>query len=147
MKTLIIYDSFFGNTEQIALTISKSIGYQENIETSRVSDIKLEQLNGLDLLIVGSPTRAFNPTKAITNFLNSIPSNGLNGIKVSAFDTRISTADVNSRMLNTLVKLFGYAAQLIADKLVDGAWTLWGIGLGAIEEVNPVMRWLIKKNH
>lgn len=89
MKTLIVYDSVFGNTEQVALTISKSIGYKENVEAFRVSDIKPEQLNGLSLLIVGSPTRAFNPTKAITNFLNNIPSNGLKGVKVSAFDTRI----------------------------------------------------------
>ena len=36
---------------------------------------------------------------------------------MAAFDTRISTADMNSRLLNILVKLFGYAAKPIADKL------------------------------
>jgi hypothetical protein len=50
-------------------------------------------------------------------FLNKIPLNGLKGIKVAAFDTRISTVDVNSRFLNVLVKLFGYAAKPIAYKL------------------------------
>ena len=117
MKTLIVYDSIFGNTEKIALAISNSLSSKGNVETCRVSAIKLEQLIGLDLLIVGSPTRAFRPTKAITNFLKKISSNGLKGVKVAAFDTRISPTDVNSRFLNILVKLFGYAAKPIADKL------------------------------
>ncbi|MDO0821960.1 DUF5658 family protein [Desulfosporosinus nitroreducens] len=30
--------------------------------------------------------------------------------------------------------------------LLDGALTLWGLGQSAIEEVNPVMRWLIEEN-
>jgi len=117
MKVLIIYDSIFGNTEKIAQAISNYIGSKENVETLRVSDVKPEKLIGLELLIVGSPTRAFKPTKAIMNFLNKIPLNGLKGVKVAAFDTRISTADMNSRFLNLLVKLFGYAAKPIADKL------------------------------
>lgn len=117
MKVLIVYDSIFGNTEKIALAISNSLGSKENVETFRVSDIKPEQLVELRLLIVGSPTRAFRPTKAITNFLKKISSNGLKGVKVAAFDTRISPTDVNSRFLNILVKLFGYAAKPIADKL------------------------------
>jgi len=117
MKVLIIYDSVFGNTEKIAQAIGNSLDSKENVETLRVSDVKPEQLIGLELLIVGSPTRIFKPTKAIMNFLNKIPLNGIKGIKVAAFDTRISIADVSSRLLNILVKLFGYAAKPIADKL------------------------------
>ena len=117
MKVLIVYDSIFGNTEQIALAISNSLGSKENAETCRVSEMRPEQLNELGLLIVGSPTRAFRPTKAITNFLKKISSNSLKSVKIAAFDTRISTADINSRLLNVLVKLFGYAAKPIADKL------------------------------
>ncbi|MCL4514297.1 MAG: flavodoxin family protein [Firmicutes bacterium] len=117
MKTLIVYDSVFGNTEQIAQAIGKSIGSEESVEALRAGDMKPEHLIGLRLLIVGSPTRGFRPTKVITDFLDKIPSNGLKGVRVAAFDTRISTADVNSRSLNILVRLFGYAAKPIADKL------------------------------
>jgi flavodoxin len=117
MKTLIVYDSVFGNTEKIAQAIGNSLSSKENVETLRVSDVKPEQLIGLELLIVGSPTRVFKPTKAIMYFLNRIPLNGLKGVKVAAFDTRISTANVSSRLLNILVKLFGYAAKPIAYKL------------------------------
>ena len=117
MKTLIVYDSFFGNTEKVAQAIGNSLGSKENVETLRVSEVKPEQLIGLELLIVGSPTRVFKPTKAIMGFLNKIPLNVLKGVKLAAFDTRISTVDVNSRFLNILVKLFGYAAKTIAYKL------------------------------
>ncbi|GAG66716.1 unnamed protein product [marine sediment metagenome] len=117
MKTLIVYDSFFGNTEKIAQAIGNSLSFKENVETLRVSEVKPEQLIGLELIIVGSPTRVFKPTKAIMNFLNKIPLSGLKGVKVAAFDTRISTANVSSRLLNILVKLFGYAAKPIAYKL------------------------------
>jgi len=61
MKTLIVYDSFFGNTEKIAQAIGNSLSAKENIETLRVSEVKPEQLIGLELLIVGSPTRVFKP--------------------------------------------------------------------------------------
>lgn len=117
MKTLIVFDSVFGNTEKIAKAIGDSLIYKENVEVLKVTDIKIEQLSGINNLLVGSPTRAFKPTKAIVDFLIKIPSNGLKGINVAAFDTRVSVTDVNSRMLNGLVKIFGYAANSIADKL------------------------------
>lgn len=117
MGIMIVYDSFFGNTEKIAQAISDSLSSEENVRIYRVSDIKPEQLLGLRLLIVGSPTRAFKPTKAILDLLDKIPSKGLEGVKVAAFDTRISSVDANSRIFNVLEKRFGYAAKPIADKL------------------------------
>ncbi|HOS70117.1 MAG TPA: flavodoxin family protein [Bacillota bacterium] len=117
MKALIVYDSVFGNTEQIAKAIGDSLADLTSTEVVKVSEAKLEQLQGTGLLIVGSPTRAFKPTKAIVDFLIQIPSNGLKGINVAAFDTRVNTEDVNSRILNGFVRIFGYAAKPIADKM------------------------------
>ena len=118
MKTLIIYDSVFGNTEQIAQAIGNTLDSQEDVSILRVNDVKLEQLTGLKLLIVGSPTRGFKPTKAITNFLKRIPKNGLKGVKVAAFDTRFTMSTIEeSRVLPFFVRLFGYAAKPISDRL------------------------------
>jgi flavodoxin len=117
MKALVVYDSFFGNTKQVALAIGDGIASEGSCETLHVGDATPEHLKGLDVLIVGSPTRAFRPTKLITDFLDSIPQGNLKGIKVAAFDTRVSTADVQSRFLNMMVRFFGYAAKPIADKL------------------------------
>lgn len=118
MKALIIYDSVFGNTEKIAQAMGASIGDKVEVEIFRVGDLKPEQLSGVKLLIVGSPTRAFNPTKPITDFLKQLPESSLTGVKIAAFDTRVSTKDANSKVLSVLVKVFGYAANPIA-KLME----------------------------
>ena len=119
MKALTIYDSFFGNTEQIAQAIGNALGNQEDVEILRVGNVKPEQLTGLTLLIVGSPTRGFRPTPAISNLLKRIPRNGLDGVKVAAFDTRFSMDEIESSVfiLRILVNVFGYAAKPISDRL------------------------------
>ena len=116
MKALVVYDSVFGNTEQVARAIGDSLGAES--KAIRVGDARHEELKGLSLLVVGSPTRAFRPTKPISQFLDSIPRNALKGVKVAAFDTRGSEAELNKTMFGALVKVFGYAAKPIADKLV-----------------------------
>ena len=117
MKTLLIYDSFFGNTEQIAQAVGKVLGLSNQVEICRVSDVKPEQLTGLKLLIVGSPTRGFRPTLAIVDLLKGISANALQGVKVAAFDTRIATSDIKSAVLRVMVNFGGYAAAPIAAQL------------------------------
>ena len=116
MKALVIYDTFFGNTEQVARAISDSLGAES--AAIRVTEAKHEQLKGLGLLVVGSPTRAFRPSKPINDFLNGIPRDALRGVRVAAFDTRMSEADIGSPLLGFMVKVFGYASKPISDKLV-----------------------------
>ena len=118
MDALIIYDSFFGNTEKIAQAIGQALGSQKEVGIVRVGDLKPDQWMGLRLLVVGSPTRAFRPTPAINGFLGGIPRDDLKRVKVAAFDTRISPEDTGSAILRRLVKLFGYAAKPISNRLV-----------------------------
>jgi flavodoxin len=114
MKTLILYDSIFGNTQKIAQAIATALDCPDVLQ---VVNANLNQLSGLDLLIVGSPTRGFRPTPAITAFLKSIPKHGLQGVNVAAFDTRIELSTISSGVLRTMVNFFGYAAQPIAKQL------------------------------
>jgi flavodoxin len=119
VKALVVYDSFLGNTEQIAQAIGYALGSPEEVEILRVGDVKPEQLTGLELLIAGSPTRGFKPTPAIRDLLKSIPRNGLKGVKVAAFDTRFTVEEIESSVfiLRFLVNIFGYAAKPISDRL------------------------------
>jgi len=117
MKTLVVYDSVFGNTEKVAQAIGDALGTPEEVGVLRVGDVKPEQLAGVQVLIVGSPTRAFSPTPATKATLKAIPARALSGIKVAAFDTRISMEDTDSGFLRTMVKVFGYAAKPIANRL------------------------------
>jgi flavodoxin len=118
MKTLIIYDSVFGNTEQIALSIAGSLNSHPDVESFRVKDVKPEHLKDIGLLLVGSPTRGFRATPEINVFLSNIPSDGLVGIKVGAFDTRISLSSIKSSVFRFIVHKGGYAAKTIAKQLV-----------------------------
>jgi flavodoxin I len=117
METLVIYDSFFGNTEQIAQAVGKALGSPDNVGICRVNDVKLEQLAGIKSLIVGSPTRGFRPTLAIVDLLQGLPANALQGVKAAAFDTRIATSDIKSAALRIMVNFGGYAAAPIATLL------------------------------
>lgn len=90
MKALVVYDSEFGNTKQIANTIGSTLGSTDEIEVLRVGEVKMEGLTGLELLIVGSPTQRFRPTEATSDFLKHIHANWLKGINVAAFDTRLT---------------------------------------------------------
>ena len=117
MKTLIIYDSVFGNTRQIAEAMGSALGTPEMAGVYHVSQVTAGQLAGVDLLMVGSPTRGFRPTEATRNFLNGLAPHSLDGIRVAAFDTRISVDEVHSAFLSFMVKIFGYAARPIADRL------------------------------
>jgi len=117
MRALVVYDSVFGNTEMIAQAMGKALEPHGAVKVLKVTEVKLEQMDGVELLIVGSPTRAFRPTGAITKLLKRIPKGGLQGAKVAAFDTRVSLADANSSFLNVMVKFFGYAAKPIANRL------------------------------
>ena len=117
MKILIVYDSFFGNTEKTALSIAEEIKEGNIVNLVKAGSIRAEDIKGIELLIAGSPTRAFRPTAAINRFLKSIPSGALKNVKAAAFDTRIPLSDVNSAPLKLLIKLFGYAAEPIAEKL------------------------------
>ncbi len=117
MKALVVYDSFYGNTERIAQAIGEALSAPGDVEVLRVSEVRPEQWVGLTLLVVGSPTRAFRPAPSITKLLRAIPENSLKGVKVAAFDTRIATSSIKSSALRFLVNLAGYAAKPIADRL------------------------------
>ena len=118
MKTLVVYDSFFGNTEKIAQAIGNALDGKNDVKVLNVKNVKDELLEDLVFLIVGSPTRAFSPSPAIKSFMNKIPSAKLSGVKIAAFDTRLPMGEDVPGFLRFMVKLFGYADKPIHDKLV-----------------------------
>ena len=124
MKTVVVYDSVFGNTEKIARAIGAALGPGEDVPVIKVGDVSLAELAGVSLLIVGSPTRGFQPTPALTDFLKSIPPGNLKDVKAAAFDTRIPNETINSPILRALVRFGGYAADPIAKALGQKGATL-----------------------
>ena len=118
MKALVIYDSFFGNTEQIARAIGEALAPQGDVQTLKVDEVRPEHLQGLDLLIIGSPTRQFSPSPGVNKLVKDIHPNGLEGVKAAVFDTRFAMIEIEKTpVLNFFVGIFGLDAEPIAKKL------------------------------
>ncbi len=142
MKSLVVYDSLYGNTERIAQAIGNALGSPEENSVVQVKNMKTEQLAGIILLVVGSPTQQFKPTAAMSSFLKNIPKNGLKGIKVAAFDTRLTmNTIVKSPPLPFFARIFGYAAERIANQLKKkgGELVLHGEGFYVEEMKGPLV--------
>ena len=119
MKVLVVYDSVFGNTEKVAQAISSALAETMESRALQVKQASVSDLSAVDLLIVGSPTRAFSSTPDTKSFLKQIPAKSLAKVKIAAFDTRMTQAMVDEagKILAFMVNLFGYAAEPIAKKL------------------------------
>lgn len=123
MKALIVYDSVFGNTEKVAQAMGTALEAQADVAVKRVGDVTAADVSELDALLVGSPTRKFTATADVKSWLNDLPSGSLQGVKVAAFDTRIEIKEDTPGILKFFVKLFGYAAEPLAKKLVKRGGT------------------------
>ena len=102
----------------IAEAIGKLLEKNHEVQVLNVTNMNWNTIAKSELLIMGSATRGFRPCPDTKLFLKSIPPDGLKGIKVAAFDTRISLPEIESKALRLLVKTGGYAAKHIAKALV-----------------------------
>ena len=114
MMALVVYDSEFGNTALIA----KTIGDVLSAQAVRVGEVNIDDLDEMDILVVGSPTQRLTYTGGTKSFLKRIPSRGLKGKYAAAFDTRLTQKEVEeTKVFNFFVRIFGYAAEPIAKEL------------------------------
>ena len=116
MKTLVVYDSVYGNTELIAKAIGTAI--PGDVEVQRVSQATVDELRAVDLLIVGSPTHGALPTEAVQGMLEQIGPPVHQGARAATFDTRLTWW--------FLERWGGFAAPKMADTLEEKGWTLAG---------------------
>jgi flavodoxin I len=115
MKILVVYDTLYGNTEKIARVIADAVGKSGEVKVLRVGEARPEDLAGVELLFVGSPTQGGQATKAMQALLDKVPAGSLKNVRVAPFDTRMKTK---------LLKVFGYAAGRIEAALKEKGGTL-----------------------
>lgn len=65
MKALVVYESMFGNTEQVARAVATGLGKRLEVELVEVADAP-EAIRDVDLVVVGGPTHAFSMTRQAT---------------------------------------------------------------------------------
>lgn len=114
MHALVVYDSVYGNTERIARAIAEGLG--DGSQAIQVGAAGPDSLDGLDILVVGSPTQGGRPTPALKAWLDAMPSGRLTSTAVAAFDTRFSSAG-HGFGLRLVIKVMGAAAPRIMSLL------------------------------
>jgi flavodoxin len=86
MRTLVIYETKFGNTERVAEAIARGAGTLGAVQVMDIAGAAGSPERP-DLLLVGGPTQRRGPSPALRDFVDSL-SPSLRGVPAAAFDTR-----------------------------------------------------------
>jgi flavodoxin I len=101
MKAVVVYDTTFGNTEQVAKGIAKVL----NADAIRVSDVEVSKLKEYDIFAFGCPIHAWNMSSGMKKILKQLEGESFAGKKAATFDTKIDS------------RFAGNAAKKIQKKL------------------------------
>ncbi|MET3768350.1 hypothetical protein ABIB15_001030 [Marisediminicola sp. UYEF4] len=148
MHALVVYESLWGNTEQIARAVAAELATKMDVEVVE-ADTAPVSLEGIDLLLVGGPTHAFSMSRSTTresavsdHAAPHAPGRGIrewladvvlpHATKAATFDTRVnaprlpgSAAKAAKQELRSLgaqmvVKKESFRVQGYGGPLIDG---------------------------
>jgi flavodoxin len=89
VKTLVVYYSKFGNTKRVAEAIAQVLMPAGGARAISIDQLSASDLDGVDLVVMGSPTHYQNLPKAVRPIFNTLPRRALTGKSVAAFDTSL----------------------------------------------------------
>ena len=120
MKTLVLYDSKYGNTKIVAAAIGDAIGQAVpgEVDVLHVGEVAASEIGPVDLFILGSPTHGAMPSEAVQTCLAAMGPPKHEGARAATFDTRLTWP--------FLERWGGFAASKMADALEEKGWTLLG---------------------
>lgn len=101
MKAIVIYDTKFGNTENVAKGIAKVL----SADIIKASDFDVSKLKEYDVFAFGSPTHAWNMSSGMKGVFNKLKGAVIEGKRAVAFDTKFDS------------RFAGSAAKKIQEKL------------------------------
>lgn len=89
MRTVIVYYSKFGNTRRVAEAMAEVMGRAREVRVVGIEQLTTGDWEGVDLVVVGTPTHAFSVPAAVRFVLRVQPQGILAGKSVAAFDTTV----------------------------------------------------------
>ena len=113
MNALVIYYSKFDNTKLVAEAISQGLEANSDVRAVHSDEVTTHDMNGADLVIMGSPTHKMNLPKELRPFFENLPKRILKGKAVAAFDTSYEMSwwlnhfTAGKRVMQKLIKLGG----------------------------------------
>jgi flavodoxin len=105
MNALVVYYSEFGNTQQVAEAIAGVFLGADAARTLSADRLTAEELQGVDLVVMGTPTHKMNLPQAVRPLFEKLPRRILRGVPIAAFDTSY--------------KMSAFLARFTAAKQVD----------------------------
>ncbi len=105
MNILVVYDSQFGNTEQVARAIAERLHRQGRVLLTTAEAAPRTVPAGLDLLVAGGPTQGHGASPSLRGWLDGLEQ--VDGVPAATFDTRFAKA----------AWLTGSAARVAARRL------------------------------
>ena len=88
MKSLVIYDSQYGNTRLLAEAIASELEAVGPVDVENARNETITFPPDLTLLVVGGPTQVHNVSPPLRGQLDTIAKHRLDRIQAAAFDTR-----------------------------------------------------------
>lgn len=88
MNALVVYNSKYGNTEQIARAIGTALRSHGPTDVRPITQAG-EIPPGTDLLVLGGPTQGHGMDEAMASFLAGLPPIVVTDVPIAAFDTRL----------------------------------------------------------
>ncbi len=87
MFTVVVYDTKYGNTKQVAQAIARGVGELGTVRLMGVGEATQPLPERPDLLFVGGPTQRHGQSPALRAFMDDLPPD-LAGVPAASFDTR-----------------------------------------------------------
>ena len=149
-KALVVYESMFGNTEEVARAVADGLRGHLDVDVVEVGKAPSPPGEDVDLVVVGGPTHAFSMTRQNTREdakRQGAPGDPEHGIrewiehlqrgphaeKVATFDTRVTKVrhlpgsaaksaakDLRKHGYGTVLKPESFYVEDVAGPLVDG---------------------------
>jgi flavodoxin len=85
--TVVVYDTKYGNTEQVAQAIARGVAGLGTVRVMPIAEATQPLPERPDLLFVGGPTQRHGQSPALREFMEHLPPD-LDGVPAASFDTR-----------------------------------------------------------
>ena len=97
MNALVVYHSLYGNTKLVAEAIAGVLQEAGTARTLSADALEATELQGVNLVVMGTPTHKMNLPKEVQPVLQALPKRSLRGVPTAAFDTSYKMSALLSR--------------------------------------------------
>jgi menaquinone-dependent protoporphyrinogen IX oxidase len=91
-KTLVVYESKYGNTKRVAESIVEGMKTVPGIEVTlkELKEVDLKQVTSFDAIVIGSPNHIGSATGGVRRFISQLGKLKLAGKRAAVFDTYLA---------------------------------------------------------